>query len=88
MLLAFIVGAISTIIGTLVTYPLLPLKSLGSDSWKVASALAARHIGGTSHRPVSSKCNHSYVVSYVSHFSLKCSIVYYFIQQNTENEPK
>jgi len=57
MLLAFIVGAISTIIGTLVTYPLLPLKSLGSDSWKVASALAARHIGGTSHQFRRSKRN-------------------------------
>ena len=46
LLAAFFVGAISTIIGTLITYPLLPLKALGSDGWKVASALAARHIGG------------------------------------------
>jgi len=46
LLIAFFVGAISTIIGTIATYPLLPLKSLGNDGWKIASALAARHIGG------------------------------------------
>jgi uncharacterized membrane protein len=46
LLIAFIVGSISTIIGTLVAYPLIPLKALGKDSWRVASALAARHIGG------------------------------------------
>ena len=46
LLIAFLVGGLSTIIATLITYPLLPLTSLGSDGWKVASALAARHIGG------------------------------------------
>lgn len=46
LLLAFIVGAVSTIIGTLFTYRLIPLQALGCDGWKVASALAARHIGG------------------------------------------
>lgn len=47
LLLAFVVGAISTIIGTVVAFPLIPLKALGSDEgWRVASALAARHIGG------------------------------------------
>lgn len=47
LLLAFFVGAIATIVGTLVAYPLLPLKSLGPDvGWRVACALAARHIGG------------------------------------------
>ena len=46
LLIAFLVGTISTIIGTIITYPLFPLKSLGPDGWKVASALAARHIGG------------------------------------------
>lgn len=46
LLIAFLVGAVSTIIGTLITYPLLPLKSMGSEGWKIASALAARHIGG------------------------------------------
>lgn len=47
LLLAFAVGAISTIVGTLVAFPLIPLKSLGVDQgWRVACALAARHIGG------------------------------------------
>lgn len=47
LLLAFFVGAIATIVGTLVAYPLLPLTSLGPDvGWRVACALAARHIGG------------------------------------------
>jgi len=47
LLLAFFVGAIATIVGTLVAYPLVPLRSLGDDvGWRVACALAARHIGG------------------------------------------
>ena len=46
LLIAFLVGTISTIIGTLIAFKFLPLKSLGKDAWKVASALAARHIGG------------------------------------------
>lgn len=44
MLLAFVVGAISTVIATLITFPMLPLQNL--QGWKIASALAARHIGG------------------------------------------
>lgn len=47
LLLAFGVGAIATIVGTLVAFPLLPLTSMGTDvGWRVACALAARHIGG------------------------------------------
>jgi len=47
LLLAFGVGAIATIVGTLVAFPLLPLTSMGPDvGWRVACALAARHIGG------------------------------------------
>lgn len=47
LLLAFGVGAVATIVGTLVAYPLLPLTSLGPGvGWRVACALAARHIGG------------------------------------------
>ena len=47
LLLAFFVGAFATIIGTLAAFPLLPLTSLGPNvGWKVACALAARHIGG------------------------------------------
>jgi uncharacterized membrane protein len=47
LLLAFAVGAVATVIGTLVAFPIIPLKSLGSNTaWRVACALAARHIGG------------------------------------------
>jgi uncharacterized membrane protein len=46
LLICFFVGAIATIVGTLVAFPLLPLTSLGGDGWRVACALAARHIGG------------------------------------------
>ena len=47
LLAAFGVGAIATIVGTLVAFPLIPLSSLGTDvGWRVACALAARHIGG------------------------------------------
>lgn len=47
MLAAFTVGALATVVGTIVAFPLLPMASLGANNgWKVASALAARHIGG------------------------------------------
>lgn len=47
LLLCFFIGAFSTIVGTLVAYPMLPLYALGKDTgWRVACALAARHIGG------------------------------------------
>lgn len=44
MLLAFTAGAISTVLATLITFPIMPLQHL--QGWKIASALAARHIGG------------------------------------------
>ena len=44
MLLSFVVGAISTVLATLITFPIMPLQHL--QGWKIASALAARHIGG------------------------------------------
>jgi uncharacterized membrane protein len=47
LLLAFSVGAAATVIATLVAFPIIPLQSLGSNTgWRVACALAARHIGG------------------------------------------
>eukprot|EP00980_Cylindrotheca_fusiformis_P002147 scaffold481_cov208-Cylindrotheca_fusiformis.AAC.13 len=47
LLAAFFVGAVATIVGTIVAFPIIPLKSLGPDmGWRVACALAARHIGG------------------------------------------
>ena len=47
LLAAFGVGAFATIVGTFLAFPVIPLKSLGADTgWRVACALAARHIGG------------------------------------------
>ena len=46
LLLAFLLGTVGTVVGTLVAFSFLPLRSLGSDSWKIAAALMGRHIGG------------------------------------------
>ncbi|CAL1404884.1 unnamed protein product [Linum trigynum] len=46
LLLAFLIGSVATTIGTVVAYLLVPMKSLGQDSWKIAAALMGRHIGG------------------------------------------
>lgn len=47
LLIAFIIGAFATVVGTIAAFKLVPLAALGAqDSWKIASALAARHIGG------------------------------------------
>lgn len=47
MLAAFGVGAVATVIGTIVAFMVVPLAALGPDvGWRVACALAARHIGG------------------------------------------
>jgi len=46
LLVAFIIGSLSTVISTILTYMILPLSFLGENGWKIGSALAARHIGG------------------------------------------
>lgn len=46
LLLAFLLGAVATTVGTAVAYVLVPMRSLGQDSWKIAAALMGRHIGG------------------------------------------
>ncbi|XP_009377612.2 uncharacterized membrane protein YjcL isoform X1 [Pyrus x bretschneideri] len=46
LLLAFLVGSVATTVGTVVAYLLVPMRSLGSNSWKIAAALMGRHIGG------------------------------------------
>jgi uncharacterized membrane protein len=44
---AFLLGSLATCIATCVTFYFIPLANLGAqESWKVASALASRHIGG------------------------------------------
>ncbi|CAN0341262.1 unnamed protein product [Laminaria digitata] len=45
LLACFVIGAAGTVIGTAAAAVVVPL-GLGSDGWKIASALAARHIGG------------------------------------------
>lgn len=46
LLIAFVLGSCATVAGTVTAMKFIPLISLGSDGWKVAAALAARHIGG------------------------------------------
>ncbi|OAY85091.1 putative membrane protein YjcL [Ananas comosus] len=45
-LLRLLLSDIATTIGTVVAYLLVPMRSLGQDSWKIAAALMSRHIGG------------------------------------------
>ncbi|XP_015571318.1 uncharacterized membrane protein YjcL [Ricinus communis] len=46
LLLAFLLGSVATTVGTVVAYWIVPMRSLGQDSWKIAAALMGRHIGG------------------------------------------
>ncbi|XP_028801408.1 uncharacterized protein LOC114756632 [Neltuma alba] len=46
LLLAFLLGSVATTVGTAIAYVLVPMRSLGQDSWKIAAALMGRHIGG------------------------------------------
>ncbi|XP_078438388.1 uncharacterized protein LOC144708821 isoform X2 [Wolffia australiana] len=46
LLLAFLLGSVATVVGTVVAYLVVPMRSLGPDSWKIAAALMSRHIGG------------------------------------------
>ncbi|KAL6606472.1 hypothetical protein ACP70R_042125 [Stipagrostis hirtigluma subsp. patula] len=46
LLKAFLIGSVATIIGTTVAYLLIPMRSLGQDSWKIAAALMGSYIGG------------------------------------------
>ena len=46
LLKAFFVGTFSTLLATVISYRLVPMRQLKHESWAVASALASRHIGG------------------------------------------
>lgn len=37
---------VATVIGTLVAFLLVPMRSLGQDSWKIAACLMGSYIGG------------------------------------------
>ncbi|XP_009375598.2 uncharacterized membrane protein YjcL-like isoform X1 [Pyrus x bretschneideri] len=47
LLLAFVLGSVATMVGTLVAFQLVPMRSLGPDNWKIASALMGSYIGGS-----------------------------------------
>ncbi|KAK9036667.1 hypothetical protein V6N11_078660 [Hibiscus sabdariffa] len=47
LLLAFLLGSVSTIVGTVVAFRMVPMRSLGSDNWKIASSLMGSYIGGS-----------------------------------------
>ncbi|CAJ2635516.1 unnamed protein product [Trifolium pratense] len=40
--------AVATVIGTLVAFLLVPMRSLGPDNWRIAAALMGSYIGGQS----------------------------------------
>lgn len=46
LLLAFLLGSVATVIGTVVAFMLVPMRSLGQDNWKIAAALMGSYIGG------------------------------------------
>ncbi|XP_040381151.1 uncharacterized membrane protein YjcL [Oryza brachyantha] len=46
LLKAFLIGSVATTIGTTIAYLLVPMRSLGQDSWKIAAALMGSYIGG------------------------------------------
>ncbi|KAI3868084.1 hypothetical protein MKX03_035300 [Papaver bracteatum] len=47
LLFAFLLGSVATMVGTIVAYVMVPMRSLGQDSWKIAAALMSSYIGGT-----------------------------------------
>ncbi|XP_021826978.1 uncharacterized protein LOC110767676 [Prunus avium] len=47
LLLAFLLGSVATMVGTLVAFLVVPMRSLGSDNWKIAAALMGSYIGGS-----------------------------------------
>ncbi|KAL3834348.1 hypothetical protein ACJIZ3_009084 [Penstemon smallii] len=46
LFLAFLLGSVATVVGTTVAFLMVPMRSLGQDNWKIASALMGSYIGG------------------------------------------
>ncbi|PIN26449.1 hypothetical protein CDL12_00800 [Handroanthus impetiginosus] len=46
LFLTFLLGSVATVVGTTVAFLLVPMRSLGQDNWKIASALMGSYIGG------------------------------------------
>jgi uncharacterized membrane protein len=42
----FLSVTVATIVGTVVAFLLVPMRSLGQDNWKIAAALMGSYIGG------------------------------------------
>lgn len=47
LLLAFLLGSVASIVGTVVAFLVVPMRSLGQDNWKIAAALMGSYIGGS-----------------------------------------
>ncbi|KAM7273677.1 hypothetical protein ACFE04_028341 [Oxalis oulophora] len=47
LFLAFLLGSVATVIGTLMAFLIVPMQSLGPDNWKIAAALMGSYIGGS-----------------------------------------
>ncbi|XP_057445985.1 uncharacterized protein LOC130738098 isoform X1 [Lotus japonicus] len=47
LLLAFLLGSVASVVGTLVAFLLVPMRSLGPDNWKIAASLMGSYIGGS-----------------------------------------
>ena len=41
---------VATMVGTLVAFLMVPMRSLGQDNWKIAAALMGSYIGGCKSR--------------------------------------
>lgn len=42
--------AVATVVGTVVGFLVVPMRSLGQDNWKIAAALMGSYIGGSKFR--------------------------------------
>lgn len=39
-------AVVATVVGTMVAFSIVPMRSLGQDNWKIAAALMGSYIGG------------------------------------------
>uniref|UniRef100_A0A7N2MIM0 Uncharacterized protein n=1 Tax=Quercus lobata TaxID=97700 RepID=A0A7N2MIM0_QUELO len=47
LLLSFLLGSVASIVGTVVAFLFVPMRSLGQDHWKIAAALMGSYVGGS-----------------------------------------
>lgn len=41
-----VLAVVATVVGTIVAFFIVPMRSLGQDNWKIAAALMGSYIGG------------------------------------------